>query len=160
MDLVKVGMADLAVVKSPQNLITTGLGSCVGVCLRDPITKVSGLAHVMLPDSTQARKVQNKAKYADTAISLTIEKMLSLGALQSRIVAKIAGGAQMFNFQGTSSIMRIGERNVAAVKKILKEANIKILADDTGGNFGRTITFYSETGDLHIKTISKGEKVV
>ncbi|MDK2822087.1 MAG: chemotaxis protein CheD [Clostridia bacterium] len=160
MDVIKVGMADLAVCKAPQRLMTTGLGSCVGICLYDPITRVGGLAHIMLPDSTQARNNQNKAKYADTAIIETLENMITLSAEKNRIVAKIAGGAQMFNFIGTSSIMRIGERNVEAVKKHLKMHKIPILAEDTGGNFGRTINFNPDNGELHIKTINQGEKIV
>jgi len=160
MDDIKVGMADLAVGKAPKRLITTGLGSCVGVCLHDTVTKIGGLAHVMLPDSTQARNIQNKAKYADTAIQILIEKMIALGAVKTRLVAKIAGGAQMFNFSGTSSIMRIGERNVEAVKKSLSSFNISILVEDTGGNFGRTIIFNPDNGELYIKTINRGEKIV
>lgn len=160
MEAIKVGMADLAVCKAPQKLITTGLGSCVGVCLYDPSKKVAGLAHIMLPDSTQARNNQNIAKYADTGIEDTIKKMLALGAEKRRIFAKIAGGAQMFNFTGTSNIMRIGQRNIDAVKKNLEIHNIKIMAEDTGGNFGRTITFDSEIGMLHIRTIHQGEQTV
>jgi len=160
MDVIKVGMADLAVCKAPQKLITTGLGSCVGVCLYDPGSKVGGLAHIMLPDSTQARSNQNAAKYADTGITETLKRMMAIGADKKKILAKIAGGAQMFNFAGTSSIMRIGERNVEAVKKQLELNGIRIMAEDTGGNFGRTITFDPENGNLHIRTINQGEKIV
>jgi len=160
MDVIKVGMADLAVCRTPQSLITIGLGSCVGICLYDPIVKVGGLAHIMLPDSTQARSIQNKAKYADTAIVVLIDKMLAKGVIKNRLVAKIAGGAQMFNFPGASSIMRIGERNVEAVKKKLQVLNISILAEDTGGNFGRTINFNPDNGKLFVKTINRGEKIV
>ncbi|WP_338056019.1 chemotaxis protein CheD [Thermanaerosceptrum fracticalcis] len=157
---IKVGMADLRAAPAPLTLITTGLGSCVGVCLWDPIMKVGGLAHIMLPDSTQSRSIQNKAKYADTGVTLLIEEMVKLGAVKSRLVAKIAGGAQMFNFPGASNVMRIGERNTEAVKKCLEQEKIRILAEDTGGNFGRTIEFSTTDGQLLIKTISKGEKVV
>ncbi|MFZ7104618.1 MAG: chemotaxis protein CheD [Peptococcaceae bacterium] len=160
MENIKVGMADWAVCKAPQKLVTTGLGSCVGICLADSLIKICGLAHIMLPDSAQARNNQNRAKYADTAITDMIAKMVSLGADEHRITAKIAGGAQMFNFAGTSSIMRIGERNVEAVKTKLSSHKIKIIAEDTGGNFGRTITFNPDNGELHIKTINKGEKIV
>ncbi|MFZ5943684.1 MAG: chemotaxis protein CheD [Bacillota bacterium] len=160
MDVIKVGMADLAACKAPQKLVTTGLGSCVGICLYDPAKKIGGMAHIMLPDSTQAKNNQNKAKYADTALIETVDQMTRLGAEKIRLVAKIAGGAQMFNFNGTSSIMRIGERNTEAVKKILADFRIKIMAEDTGGNFGRTITFNPENGELHIKTINKGEKTI
>ncbi|MGI6226648.1 MAG: chemotaxis protein CheD [Peptococcales bacterium] len=160
MELIKVGMAELAIGKAPQKLITTGLGSCVGICLYDPQSKVGGLAHIMLPDSKQVKSNQNMAKYADSGILETLNKMVAMGVDKKRVLAKIAGGAQMFNFQGTSSIMRIGERNVEAVKKELAFNGIKIVAEDTGGNFGRTITFDLENGRLHIRTINKGEKTV
>lgn len=160
MDAIKVGMADLAVGKAPQKLITTGLGSCVGICLYDHKSKIGGLAHIMLPDSTQARNNKNIAKYADTGIKETIKKMMALGAKKNGIFAKIAGGAQMFNFVATSNIMRIGERNVEAVKRHLELNGIKIMAEETGGNFGRTITFDLENGKLHIRTINQGEKTV
>ena len=157
MDVIKVGMADLAVCKAPQKLMTAGLGSCVGVCIYDPRTKVGGLAHIMLPNSDQVKVVHNKAKYADTGIELLLEKMQELGAIKNRMQAKIAGGAQMF---GNSTMMRIGERNTEEVKKILQALNIPILANETGGNFGRTIIFNPDNGELYIKTINHGEKVI
>ena len=92
MDLIKVGMADLAVCKAPQKLITTGLGSCVGVCLYDPGKKLGGLAHIMLPDSTQAKNIQNLAKYADTGIAETINKLIQIGADRNRITQKLPVG--------------------------------------------------------------------
>ena len=94
--MIKVGMADLKACKCPDSLTTLGLGSCVGVALYDPVTKVSGLLHCMLPDSTQFRNNTNVAKFADTGIDELIKQMKSLGANDSRLVAKIAGGAQMF----------------------------------------------------------------
>ena len=157
MDVIKVGMADLAVCKAPQKLMTAGLGSCVGVCIYDPKTKVGGLAHIMLPNSDQVKVVHNKAKYANTGIEILLEKMQELGAMKNRMQAKIAGGAQMF---GNSTMMRIGERNTEEVKKILQALNIPILANETGGNFGRTIIFNPDNGELYIKTINHGEKVV
>lgn len=157
MDVIKVGMADLAVCKAPQKLMTAGLGSCVGVCVYDQKSKIGGLAHIMLPNSSQTKVVHNRAKYADTGILLLIEKMQELGAIKARMQAKIAGGAQMF---GTSTMMRIGERNADEVKKILLDQKIPVLANDTGGNFGRTIIFNPDNGELYIKTINHGEKVV
>jgi len=157
---VKVGIAELKTVKAPQSIITTGLGSCVGVCIWDPVTKIGGLAHIMLPDSTSSKNVTNKAKYADTGVMLLIDELVKAGANKSRLVAKIAGGAQMFNFPGQSSIMKIGERNTEAVKKALQEGKVRLLAEDTGGNFVRTIEFYPESGELVIRTINKGQKAI
>jgi chemotaxis protein CheD len=157
-DLIKVGMADLKVGRSPNNLISYGLGSCVGIALYDPGTQVGGLAHIMLPDSTQARSAENPAKFADTALPLMLEDMLKLGAVKSRIIAKIAGGAQMFAFANVTDIMRVGERNSEAVKLILKKLAVRIIAEDVGGNYGRTVELSLHNGIFRIKTIDKGEK--
>ena len=157
-DLIKVGMADLNCTTSPGVLTTLGLGSCVGICLYDSSTKISGMAHIMLPNSTQIKNNSNLAKFADTGIVKLLEDMVRIGAKRSRITSKIAGGAQMFNFNDTSDLMRIGARNVAATKEILKAMSIPLVAEDTGGNYGRTIELYSETGILLIKTIGYGTK--
>lgn len=159
-DLIKVGMADLKTVRHPGGLTTLGLGSCVGVCLYDPVTKVTGMAHVMLPSSKAIKNNSNEAKFADTAILKLVEEMKSLGANKSRLVCKMAGGAQMFTFSGQNDMMKIGERNAAAVREMLKALGIPVLADDTGGNFGRSIEFYSEDGSLLIKTIGHGTKTL
>ncbi len=159
-DLVKVGMADLNCTHSPGVLTTLGLGSCVGICLYDTMSKISGMAHIMLPSSNQIKNNSNLAKFADTGIVKLLEDMLAMGAKRNRIVSKIAGGAQMFNFNDASDIMRIGARNVVATKEILSSLNIPILAEDTGGNYGRTIELYSETGMLLIKTIGYGTKQI
>jgi len=160
MTMIKVGMADLNSCKAPNALTTLGLGSCIGIILYDPKTKVSGLAHIMLPDSTQIKNNQNTAKFADTAIVRLIGDMEKLGANKRRLVAKIAGGAQMFSFGSGNDLMRIGERNAIASRKKLKEIGIPLLAEDCGANYGRTIEFYSETGELHIKTIGKDRKII
>lgn len=156
----KVGMADLKICSSPDVLSTLGLGSCIGICLYDPGTKVSGLAHIMLPSSESIKNNSNIAKFADTAIVKLIDDMIKAGANRRRFVAKIAGGAQMFAFTSQSDSMKVGQRNAESVRKILKEMSIPILADDTGGNYGRTIEFYSTTGVLLIKTIGHGTKEV
>ncbi|MBP2629379.1 MAG: cheD [Firmicutes bacterium] len=157
-ELIRVGMADYKVGRSPASLISYGLGSCIGIAFYDSSTKVGGLLHIMLPDSSQARSNENPAKFADTGIPLMLNDMIALGAVKTRIVAKIAGGAQMFKFANATDIMRVGERNAEAVKAILKDLNIKLIASDTGGNYGRTVELKLETGVYRIKTIDKGEK--
>ena len=154
--IIKVGMADLSIAKEPDVLTTLGLGSCVGIALYDSAIKLGGLAHIMLPDSTQIKNNSNKAKFADTAIELLIEQMLSEGARKNRIVAKIAGGAHMFDFKNMDDMMRIGTRNVTAVTQILKEIRIPIIAQDTGDNYGRTIELHTLTGTLRVRTIGHG----
>jgi len=158
--LIKVGMADLKAASYPDILTTLGLGSCVGIALYDSCTKIIGLAHVMLPSSQQARNNSNTAKFADTAIARLLEEMKNMGAKPGNIIAKLAGGAQMFNFSEASDILRIGTRNVIAAKERLKEFNIPIVAEDTGGNFGRTIELHSDSGILVVKTIGHGSKEI
>ena len=158
--LIKVGMADYKVGKNPDSLITYGLGSCIGIALYDAVAKVGGLSHIMLPDSQQARSSDNPAKFADTALPLMVDDMIRLGAMRSRLKAKIAGGAQMFTFANATEIMRVGERNGEAVRATLKKMDIILVAADTGGNYGRTVELKLESGLFRIKTIDKGEKEI
>ncbi|MGN1171648.1 MAG: chemotaxis protein CheD [Lachnospiraceae bacterium] len=159
-EIIKVGMADLNVCVAPNGITTLGLGSCVGIALRDPVTKIGGLAHIMLPDSTTIRNNTNIPKFADTGIEELVKQVVAKGASRTRLVAKIAGGAQMFAFQTKSDMVRIGERNVEASKKKLRELKIPILAEDTGKNYGRTVIFYPETGDFIIRAVGKAESVI
>lgn len=160
-EIIKVGMADLKTCTPPDGVTTLGLGSCVGVAIRDTSNKIGGLAHVMLPDSTAIRNSHlNVAKFADTGIEELVRQMEALGASKRRMVAKIAGGAMMFSFQGRSNTMQVGERNVAATKAKLAELGIPILAEDTGESYGRTVIFYPETGEFHIRAVGKPEAII
>lgn len=158
--MIKVGMADLKLCKAPDAVTTLGLGSCVGIAIRDPITKVGGLAHIMLPDSTQIANNQCTAKFADTGTKELVDIIVKAGGNRSRLVAKIAGGAKMFAFQNKADLIAVGQRNVEAVVKILGEMRIPILARDTGENYGRTVEFYPETGDFVIKSVGKDIKTI
>jgi len=157
---VKVGMADLNVCASPDSIITLGLGSCVGAVLYDPTTKICGMVHVMLPDSSTIGVGNNPAKFADTGIDELLKEVIKKGAKRERLVAKIAGGAQMFSVNKNSPMLRVGERNVEAVKKKLKELSIRIIAEDTGDSYGRTVIFYPETGEYLIRAIGKEPKTI
>lgn len=159
MALITVGMADLNVASAPDVLTTLGLGSCVGVVIYDKLRLIGGLAHIMLP-SSNGNGGQNRAKFADTAIIDLMLKMEQLGAKRNSLVSKLAGGAHMFSGTSAKNVLKVGERNVAACIKILDFLKIPILANDTGGNYGRTIEFYTQTGDLKIKTIGHGEKII
>ncbi|MCR4781971.1 MAG: chemotaxis protein CheD [Lachnospiraceae bacterium] len=159
--MIKVGMADLKVCKEPDSLTTIGLGSCVGIALYDPVTKVTGLAHIMLPDSKAIRNNSNIAKFADTGIEELVKQMVKAGASKTRLVAKIAGGAKMFALSGSAaSAINIGEQNAAASKKKLKELGIRLIAEDCGLNYGRTVELYSETGKYLIKAVGKPVKEI
>ncbi|WP_378951877.1 chemotaxis protein CheD [Pelosinus sp. sgz500959] len=157
-ELIKVGMADYKTGRNPNSLISYGLGSCVGIALYDSFNKIGGLAHIMLPDSTQARSAENPAKFANTALPLMLDDMIKMGASKGRIIAKIAGGAQMFTFANATDVMRVGERNAEAVRILLKKMDIRVIADDTGGNYGRTVELRLDTGIYRVRTIAQGEK--
>lgn len=159
-EMIKVGMADSNVCISPNAITTLGLGSCVGIVLYDPIRKIAGMVHVMLPDSTKIINNENKAKFADTGIDLLISQMIAIGAERRSLVAKIAGGAQMFAFSANNDMMRIGDRNVEATKLKLQQLGISLKAEDTGANYGRTIEFYPETGMLLIKSVGKEKRTI
>lgn len=159
--VISVGISDLNTAMAPQTIRTTGLGSCVGVVIYDESGRIGGLSHVMLPDSTLTKQfVTNEYKYADTAIPILIERLLKQGARRFALQAKLAGGAQMFQFSSHSDIMRIGPRNIIAVKEQLEKLKIPVIAEDVGGNRGRTIEFDPHSGKLKIRTVNKGEKYI
>ncbi len=158
--MIKVGMADMNLCSAPDAITTLGLGSCVGIVLYDATKKMCGMVHVMLPDSTQIRNNQNRAKFADTGIEALLEAMLKQGANRRCITAKIAGGAQMFAFSTNNDMLRVGERNVEATKRKLSQLGIPILAEDTGLTYGRTIEFFPENGNLIIKAVGKAVKAI
>lgn len=156
-DLINVGIADMGVAESP-NTLRTILGSCVGICIYDPKAKIGGLSHIMLPSSKKPSN--NLKKYADTAIPLMIDEMMKLGADSARMVAKLAGGATMFKHSENSLMGDIGKNNIVSVREILGSLKIPVLTEDVGGDYGRTIDFYLETGELKIKTIGKEPKII
>lgn len=155
--VIKVGIAQMDIVKMPNTIRTSGLGSCVGVILYDESKKIAGLIHVMLPDSKLGRsEAINVAKFADTSIPAMIDLLKLEGVQKFRLKAKIAGGAQMFQFSSDKDSMRIGPRNVEAVKQELRRNSIPLIAEDTGGSSGRTIEFDPSTSILHIRTVNQG----
>ncbi|MDQ0350645.1 chemotaxis protein CheD [Alkalibacillus filiformis] len=157
LEVVKVGIADFNIAKHPQTIMTAGLGSCVGLILYDNFSDIAGLIHVMLPDSTMARnKSFKEGKFADTGIKALIEQLEFKGVRKSSLKAKMAGGAQMFNVKSENEMMKIGFRNVEAVRKQLKQYNIPIVAEDVGGNRGRTVEFMIDESLLKIRTIQEG----
>jgi len=158
--MIVVGMADLNVTKAPGVLTTLGLGSCIGIALYDPTSKVAGLAHIMLPDSKAINNNSNVAKFADTAIVKLIADMERMGASRARIVAKIAGGAQMFAFNATNESLRVGDRNAEATRKVLQQQRIPLKAQECGANFGRTVELYADDGRFLIKAIGQGVRTL
>jgi chemotaxis protein CheD len=160
--VVRVNMAHLEVITDMTGvLVTTGLGSCVGLTLYDPLTKIAAMAHIMLPSSEIAREgMYNPAKYADTAVPAMIDRLARLGAPAQRLEAKMAGGAQMFDFAVNSDLMRIGPRNADSCIETLRKYNIPVKAADTGGKHGRTIEFHCESGVMIVRSVLQGVKEI
>lgn len=160
---VNVGISDMKIASAPNKIVTYALGSCVGVCIIDRVVKIAGMVHIMLPSSKDSltRDIQT-FKYANTGIEEMVRRMVIKGCSKSRMVAKIAGGARMFEIknENNSSIGNIGQRNIIAVKSVLKSLYIDIVAEDTGLNYGRTIYFDCSTGELLVKSFAKGNKVI
>jgi len=156
MNIINVGVGDLAASIFP-NILKTLLGSCVGVALYSPSDKVGGLIHIMLPKLTNGD--MNRAKYANTGIPLLLSTLENgYGVDRSNLIAKIAGGANMFSFKKTAApVFDIGTNNIAAVRYCLNHLEIPIVEEDVGANYGRRIEFYLESGKISIFGHNKQE---
>ena len=145
-----VRMAEMNLAKSPHRLKTI-LGSCVGVIVHDPVRRVGGLAHVMLPRRTRGDSAIGK--YADTAIPALLALLAGSGCRPPGLRAYLIGGAQMFPM-GSDGIGSIGDQNVVAARQALLEASVPIVFEDTGGTRGRTVLFDNEKGEVSVRTLN------
>ena len=152
-----VGIADMKIIRMQGELVTYALGSCIGICLYDPVIKLAALIHIMLPTAPQEPNL-NVYKYADTAVAETLRKMEVFGAVRRRIVAKIAGGAKMFEVMGDKQFGNIGVRNIDTVRAELLKHRITIKGQDVGGTVARTLFFEADTGEALIKCYGRPEK--
>lgn len=160
-NIVEVQIADLQISNQPSAVIVTrGLGSCLGITFYDPVKKFGAMAHAMLPDSTKARITANPHRFVNSCITEMVQEFEKRGCPRNRIVAKMFGGAHMFSFINTDSVLNVGQKNIDMALSLLKELGIKISGQETGGTFGRTIEFRIDTGIVLVKTISWGEKEV
>lgn len=153
-DTVKVGIADMQVIKGTGVLVTYALGSCIGICLYDATAKVAGMLHIMLP-SAQGVSGGNMLKYADTGLPAMLDKMRSMGAATNRLTAKIAGGAKMFDVPGDTVMGSIGSKNIDMVKILLQKYSIRLLNSDVGSNYARTMFFDAANGEVRIQAYGK-----
>lgn len=162
MGMLVVGISDMKIAKVPDTLVTYALGSCVGICLYDATAKIAGLSHIMLPESKNVPNDSAVCKFADSAIPELVKRMERMGASRSRLKAKIAGGAKMFEVNGGgaggNTMWQIGERNVASVKNMLQQLRIPIVAHDVLLNYGRTVFFDPATGIVTVKAVNKPNK--
>ncbi len=158
MEPFKVGMAEYKVAPNPNVLTSIGLGSCVGIVLYDANKKIGGLAHIMLPRRDEGKERHNPAKFADSAIQIMLNDMMSAGATPAAIRAKIFGGANMFPGVPTRTGMNVGQRNAQTVKEELAKRKIKIVAEDLGGTMGRTVVFDTTDGSVVVRDVRGGSR--
>ena len=137
-------------------LITYALGSCIGISFYDPMIKLGALLHIMLPEKGRGND-SNIYKFADSGIHETLRKLSAYGATKRRLVCKIAGGAKMFEMKGAGGLGNIGERNAQNVKRVLMQEGIRIVKEDLGANYARTMSLDLENGMVIIKTFGRPE---
>ena len=154
---ITIGIADMKMAQNSGMLITYALESCIGICLYDQKIKLGALIHIMLPLNMEPGR-KNTMKYADTGIRETLKMMEAKGASRSRITAKIAGGAKMFEIKG-GSLSNIGQRNIESVHNTLKREGVKLLQEDVGGTVARTLLFDVGTGLGCVRCYGKPEHI-
>ncbi|MDD5347192.1 MAG: chemotaxis protein CheD [Candidatus Omnitrophica bacterium] len=159
-NVIEIPMAGMHVAQAPGVLVTKGLGSCLGITLYDPVMKIGGMAHPMLPDITKARVKSNPSRFVNSAITSLLGELDKKGCLRSHLVVKMFGGAHMFSFINTDSALNVGQKNIEMALTMFKELNLKIAGQEVGGTFGRTISLNLEDGKVLVRTVSWGEKEV
>jgi len=153
-----VGLGEMEVTRLPSAVLSClGIGSCIVVCIYDSLFKIGGMSHIVLP-SHDGKTGDNLAKFADTGVPLLINEVLRQGGIRSRLTIKIAGGAQMSLAPGLINTFKTGERNLIGVKMAIEKAGIPLLAADVGGNKGRTVRMYINTGKVTVKTAGDEER--
>lgn len=158
---------------SADRLVAHGLGACVGLCLYDAAARLAAMVHIVLPETILVKPFGASAqqftplpgKCADTAVRHAVEQIVQQGARADRLRAAIAGGAQIFSHASgsshnaaTLSRLEIGPRNVQAVRSALEAAQVPLMAEDVGGNYGRTVTFCVGSGDIFVRRIGSAEQ--
>jgi chemotaxis protein CheD len=150
-----VRVADILVAHAPDQLVALGLGSCVAVVVHDPHARIGGMAHVLLP-SPPGRSPGAPGRYAQSAIPLLVEAVLSAGGERGRLVARLAGGATMFTTLTPPGMIHMGERNTLAAREALHAQNIRVVGEWVGGDFGRTVVFDLANGTVQVSSVRHG----
>lgn len=152
-----VGLGEMKVVKDQSAVLTcVGVGSCIVICAYDPVAKIGGMVHAVLPNSGDK---DPSPRYVDTGLPLLLDEMEKQGAVMSRVVVKVAGGAEMLSIPGFEGYLNIGKRNVVAVMAALAQQGIDNPIADVGGNFGRTVRLFLDSGKVVASTVMNGDNV-
>ena len=156
---IRVKVADHALAAAGQQLVTIGLGSCVAIAIHAPRARLGALAHVLLPDVSIARDHGNPARFADLAVPMLVAALRRRGATEP-LTAKLAGGAGMFAQLLRQGGINMGARNAEAARAALKLAGVTLLAEDTGGDYGRSVWFDPATGTVTVRSLRGGDRVL
>lgn len=158
---ITIGIGEFCVATAPVVLKTYGLGSCIGIAVYDPATRTGALAHTLLPHSADGAPASSlAAKFTDRAVDLMVAELLKSGCAGGRLVAKLAGGASMFDALFQSFRGDIGARNVAAARERLQHHGIRLLAEDTGADYGRSIEFDTATGEMVVRALQRETRTI
>jgi chemotaxis protein CheD len=153
-----VGLGEMRISRDPNDvLIAFGLGSCLGIGMYDPVAKLGGMIHVVLPEQKSGTD-SNLAKFVDSGIPLLMEGVLAIGGVRSRLIVRMGGGANMLTSPGLSGIFDIGSRNITKAHQVFKELNIKILKEEVGGQVGRTVRLYISDGRMTVRMMGSQER--
>jgi chemotaxis protein CheD len=157
--MASVGLGEIKISRdSGDVLVAFGLGSCVGIGLYDPKTHIGGLLHAVLPESKN--NSESEAKYVDSGIKLLLSQMVEAGAVPSRLMVRMVGGANMLTAPGLANSFDIGTRNVETARKILNALHLKISAEEVGGSIGRTVRLYISDGRMTIRMMGGQEREI
>ena len=151
-----IGMGELVVSNDSSDVLACiGLGSCIAICVFDPVSRVGGVAHMLLPSSRNPSEAMSApAKYISVGVPNLINRMVKNGAARNNLIVKITGGARMLNIPGDHNVLDIGQKNIAEVKAAMQRENIPIVGADVGGTVGRSMQLFIETGRIMIRNLS------
>lgn len=158
-----VGLGEQVVSRNPEDvLVAYGLGSCIGIVMVDPVSKVSGLLHAVLPKPTDGieRGEPNSYKYVESGIESLITTMVKEGANKTRLVVRVIGGANMLMSSGLTRSFDIGTRNIEAAQATLNRLKMSITASEVGGHIGRTVRVYVADNRVTVRVIGEKEREI
>ena len=155
-NVLSIGLGEFKVSRNlDDELVAYGLGSCLGIGMYDPTTHVAGMVHVVLPEFNHNESPS--PKYVEIGINTLLDEMVRSGANRSRIITRMAGGANMLLNGALSQSFNIGERNTVAARDVFKKLNIRLAAEEVGGNTGRTVRLYVSQGRMTVRVVGEKE---
>ena len=160
-DPISLGLGERAISRDPEDvLVAYGLGSCLGISMVDPVTRVASLLHAVLPASVNGLPPSNpdSHKFVDSGIENLLEAVLKEGARKERLIIRIVGGANMLISPGMTSSFDIGTRNMDTARKTLQRLNLKIAVEEVGGHTGRTVHVYVAESRVTVRVLGQKER--